>query len=248
MRTVASIALTLALMSFAPAKAAPASATAESDLPNFVKMEPGRPHAAELDQGIALLQSGKPAQAEAIFSVIIADMEKTHDPAVPFRCVFTESVQQTIAYTTRELGQKTFIVGSDVWCTALWGKGFALIDLRRSEEAGTFLARSVEMMPVNAHFINEYAEWYKSKREWKASYDLFLRAWHTVGHDAQGTDRKIAARALRGMGYNLIEQGDLDGAERLYRQSLDYEPEAAGKVQQELDYIKEQKAKASKLS
>ena len=246
MRRLSAAALALTFMSLDPAAAA--AAPDEEALPNYVKIEAGRPHAAELDSAVALLLSGKPDKAEAIFSVIIADMEKTHDPAVPFRCVFAESVQQTIAYTTKDLGQKPFILGSDVWCTALWGKGFALIDLRRSEEAGPFLARAVEMMPVNAHFINEYAEWYKSKRNFKTSFDLFLRAWHTVGHDVTGSDRKIAARSLRGMAYNQIEQGDLDGAERLYRQSLDYEPEAAGKVQQELDYIKEQKAKASKLS
>ena len=236
----------MALTLFAPAAAI--AGPDEEALPIFVKMEAGRPHAAERDSAVALLQSGKADKAEAIFSVVIADMEKTHDPAVPFRCVFAELVQQTIAYTTKELGQKPFILGSDVWCTALWGKGFALIDLRRSEEAGPFLARAVEMMPVNAHFINEYAEWYKSKRDSKTSFDLFLRAWHTVGHDTQGTDRKIAARTLRGMGYNLIEQGDLNGAERLYRQSLDYEPEATGKVQREIDYIADQKAKAGKPS
>lgn len=246
MRISNGIAMAMALTLLAPAAAM--AGPNEEALPNFVKMEAGRPHAAELDSAVALLQSGKPDKAEAIFSVIIADMEKTHGPAVPFRCVFAESVQQTIAYTTKKLGQRPFILGSDVWCTALWGKGFALIDLRRSEEAGPFLARAVEMMPVNAHFINEYAEWYKSKRDAKTSFDLFMRAWHTVGHDLNGSDRKIAARSLRGMAYNLIEQGDLDGAERLYRQSLDYELEAAGKVQQELDYIKEQKAKAGKLS
>ena len=246
MRISRTIALAVALNLLIPAAAI--AGPDENALPNFVKMEAGRPHAAELESAVALLLAGKPDKAEAIFSLIIADMEKTHDPAVPYRCVYTEMVQTTIAYTTKELGQKPFILGSDVWCTALWGKGFALIDLQRSDEAGPFLARSVEMMPVNAHFINEYAEWYKSKRDSKASFDLFLRAWHTVGHDVKGSDRKIAARSLRGMAYNLIEQGDLDGAERLYRQSLDYEPEASGKVQQELDYIKEQKAKAGKQS
>ena len=45
------------------------------------------------------------------------------------------------------------------------------------------------------------------------------------------------------MAFNLIELGDMKEAERLYRQSLEYEPEAAAKVQNELDYIADARAK-----
>ena len=51
----------------------------------------------------------------------------------------------------------------------------------------------------------------------------------------------LAARALRGMGYNKIEMGDLDAAENLFRQSQEYDPGSeAAKV--ELGYIARKKA------
>ncbi|MFM5922857.1 MAG: tetratricopeptide repeat protein [Novosphingobium sp.] len=212
-------------------------------LSSAIKLEAGRPHADELDQAVNLLLAGKPKEAEAIFSAIIADFEKTHDPALPYRCAYSDTAKATIAYTLEDLKGKPFTLGGDVWCVALWGKGFALIDLNRSDEAGTFLARSVEMAPVNAHYINEYAEWYKPRRDWKTSYALFERAWRTVDHDSKGPNRTVAARALRGMAYNQIELGDLDRAEQLYKQSLEYEPEAAGKVNAELQFIAQQRAK-----
>lgn len=45
------------------------------------------------------------------------------------------------------------------------------------------------------------------------------------------------------MGFTLIELGDLDQAERWFKLSLEYQPEAAAKVQGELDYIAELRRK-----
>ena len=216
----------------------PAFAQQASDVAgNVITMEPATRYDDKMLEVVTLLQSGKPAAAVKIFDAVIADYEARHDPAVPYRCTTGEAAKETIAYASKSLNGARFILGSEEWCTALWGKGFALIDLGKSTEAGPYLARSVEMDPMNAHFINEYAEWFKPQRQWQQSYDLFLRAWRTVDHDRKGLHRRVAARALRGMAFNMIELGDLNEAERLYRQSLDYEPEAATKVQNELDYI-----------
>lgn len=214
-----------------------------SPVPSFVTVEAGRPHSEELAKAVDLLLRGKPAEAEKMFSAIIAAFESGHDAAVPYRCAYSDTAAATIEYTTRELKGKPFILGGDVWCTALWGKGFALIDLNRSDEAGTYLARSVAMAPLEGHYINEYAEWYKSRHDWMTSYNLFERAWQTEDHDPKGDKRRIAARALRGMAYNMIELGDLDQAEKLYKQSLDYEPEAEAKVNAELQFIAQKRAK-----
>lgn len=232
--------LTAALLAHGPAALAQ---QVQISVPGNVVYEPGRDLGEELGKGVVLMQQGQPAEAEKIFSKIIKAYEKNHDPAVPYRCSYPEDAQRTVDHAVKQLGDKRFILGSDVWCAALWGKGFVLIDLGRSSEAGEYLARSVEMMPFSAHFINEYAEWYKPQRDWKKSYALFERAWQTVDRDVKGRDRKIAARALRGMAFNLIELGDLDQAEHFLKLSLEYEPEAAAKVRGELDYIAEQRAK-----
>ena len=216
----------------------PAFAQQSSAVPSAaIAMEPGTRFDEKMLEGVNLLQSGKPAEALKIFDAVITSYEASHDSVVPFRCTSIEAAKDTISYAANSLKGGKFILGSEEWCTALWGKGFALIDLGKSTEAGPYLARAVEMDPMNAHYINEYAEWFKPQRQWQQSYDLFLRAWRTVDHDRKGLHRRVAARALRGMAFNMIELGDLNEAERLYRQSLDYEPEAATKVQNELDYI-----------
>ncbi len=222
----------------------PAFAKENSDEPtNVVMMEPERRHDEKLLEGLKLVNGGKPTEAIKLFDPIIADYEARYGSSPPYRCANGETAKATIAFTAKNLHPAKFVLGSDEWCTALFGKGFALIDLGKPEEAGPYLARAVEMDPLNAHFINEYAEWFKPQRQWQQSYDLFLRAWRTVDHDKRGPSRRVAARSLRGMAYNMIELGDLSEAERLYRQSLEFEPEAAAKVQGELDYIADARAK-----
>ena len=220
------------------------SAGAGSD--STVTMEPASLYDSDLLEGLTLLNSGKPAAALKIFDAIIAAYEKKYDRSFTYRCATANTAKDTLveAQATRlKTNSGNLVLGSEEWCTALFGKGFAMIDLGKPDEAGPYLARAVEMDPLNAHFINEYAEWFKPQRRWQQSYDLFLRAWRTVDHDKQGPNRRVAARSLRGMAFNLIELGDLKEAERLYRQSLDYEPEAAAKVQGELDFIADVQAK-----
>ena len=217
--------------------------------------EPGNSASAsqsdELAKALTLLQNGKPDEAISIFSSIISAYEKQYGARTVFRCTTGKPGGQALATAFGDAltsDKRDVVLGNEDWCTALWGKGFALIDLNRSAEAGPYLARAVEMDPDNAHFINEYAEWFKPRREFKQSFDLFSHAWETVDHDKQGPHRRVAARSLRGLAFNLIELGDLDGAEQKYRQSLEYEPEAAGKIQGELDYIVQQRAALKKAS
>ena len=211
-----------------------------------VMVEPDTQFDAQLLEGLQLLNAGKPAAAIKIFDPIIASYDAKYGAAIAYRCATAASAKDTLADAVMSAAtakSRNIVLGSEEWCTALFGKGFALIDLGKPEEAGPYLARAVEMDPLNAHFINEYAEWFKPQRKWQQSYDLFLRAWRTVDHDKKGLNRRVAARSLRGMAFNLIELGDLKEAERLYRQSLEYEPEAAAKVQGELDYIADARAK-----
>ena len=211
-----------------------------------ITVEPLGPQQDEVVSGLKLIATGKPADAEKLFTSIIARFEASHDPAVPYRCTYDgDKAKRTIELSAPGMNGKKYTLGGYVWCAALFGKGFALIDLRRPDDAGPFLARAVEMAPADAHYVNEYAEWFKSRRQWQQSYDLFAHAWDIVEHDKQGTDRKIAARALRGMAYNKVEMGELDEAEKLYNRSLEFEPEHGG-VRGELDYIAGLKARRGK--
>lgn len=197
-----------------------------------------------LSKAFKLLYQGKAAEAEPIFSAIIARYDQVANPSVTYRCASDPAGSLSVLLMAAADNPKQDVVAlGPNWCDALFGRGFALIDLNRPAEAGPFLAKAVEMDPLNPHYLNEYAEWFKSQRLWQRSFDLFEQAWEMVSHDKKGPKRKIAARSLRGMAFNLIELGKLDRAEKLFKQSLEYEPEAAAKVQGELDYITDARAK-----
>lgn len=130
---------------------------------------------------------------------------------------------------------KTVVV-DHAYCTALFLKGFMLIDLGRPGEAEAFLRRAHEAEPYNAHFLNEYAEWYKMAGQWQRAHDLFAEAVEKseLANDPEKAPYK--ARALRGMGFTEIELGKLDDAESHMRESQKYDPDNPA-VRQEIEYI-----------
>ena len=201
-------------------------------------------HAEELHQAFQLVSSGDPAGAEKIFTAVIAAYEVRANPNMIYRCAkdLKDAAGVSILSTVNTTKDIT-ILGSG-WCDALFGKGFVLVDLNRSAEAESFLARAVEMGPTDPHYLNEYAEWHKTRRKWERSLDLFTRAWNMVDRSTSGPNRKIAARALRGMGFNQIELGDLDEAERHFKQSKEYDPENRG-ADNELKYIDDLRKRGS---
>ena len=135
----------------------------------------------------------------------------------------------------RKQSGSTFVVDG-AYCTALFVKGFVLIDTGHPAEAEGFLRQAHETAPYNAHFLNEYAEWYKTAGQWQRSHDLFAQALELaeMANDVEKGPRK--ARALRGMGYAEIELGKLNDAERHMRESQKYEPDSRA-AKSELDYI-----------
>lgn len=172
--------------------------------------------AAQVQQGYALLRAGKQRQAVALFDTVITDAD--HRLAGDNRQRLCQSAGQHIADT---------VTVDPSLCEAHFGKGYALIDLGRGDLAEGELRQASQMAPRNAHFANEYAELFKSRREWQQSYDLFARAWDVVDHAPTGKDAKIAARALRGMGFTKAAMGQYDEAEQFYDRSLQYDPRSA---------------------
>lgn len=170
--------------------------------------------AAHVQQGYTLLRQGKQAQAVKLFDKVIADADqRLAGDLRPRLC--------------RDGGAAAGAVEVDAsLCEAHFGKGYALIDLGRGDLAEAELRQASQMAPGNAHFANEYAELFKSRRDWQASYDLFARAWSVVDKSTTGKDARIAARALRGMGFTKAAMGQYDEAEKFYDQSLQYDPKS----------------------
>ncbi|MCJ2181603.1 tetratricopeptide repeat protein [Novosphingobium sp. 1949] len=185
---------------------------------------------ADLDKGFARLRKGDSEKAVSYFDRVIAaaDSYLANDPR-PRRCIATAR-RDGEAARVAQAGEVVAI--DDALCDAHFGRGFALIDLGRGDLAEADLRAATEMAPSDAHFANEYAELYKSRRDWPQAYALFERAWKMSDQTMGGPNADMAARALRGMGYAAEKMGHLDEARTLLQKSLAFEPDSeAGRVQ-----------------
>ena len=226
---------------------APAAAEEPRVIPGTdnVKIDLATRYDTEFTAGFDAIKAGKPRDAVTIFDKVIADYEARHTTKAPVYCADSVEQAATIGALKMMSGRddepEIEILGSE-WCAALFGKGFALIDLKRSDEAVIYLQRAVEMAPADVHYLNELAEWYKSEGKWQRSYELFSQARDLAEQEYTASTKEIKARSLRGMAYNLIELGEPDRAEELYKQSLELLPGHQGALQ-ELEYIRQMRAK-----
>lgn len=140
-------------------------------------------------------------------------------------------------------GKNELVLVTSTWCTALWAKGYTLVDVKRIDQALPYLERAVAMAPEHSHYLSELGYAYQALRLWDKSYAAYERA--AKGAESYEGDKRNAeiSRAWRGMGFVLIELGKLDEAEALFNKCLELDPDDA-KARNELDYIAEQRAKA----
>ena len=189
-------------------------------------------------KGIDLLAQGKPAEAVAAVDPVLASFDAQY-PAGEKQVFCANGMEQTLAVLLiASAGNKESIALAPTWCDALFTKGFALVDLQRLDEAGPYLQKAAEMAPLNAHYINEYAEWHKAKRHWQTAYDLFDKARSVIFYAPDAFKKPHEARSLRGMGFALIELGKLDEAEKMFKKSLKLMPGHPSALS-ELQYIKD---------
>ncbi len=174
---------------------------------------------ADLDKGFALLGKGQDEKAVSYFDRVIAAADTLlAGDSRPRRCVDMKAAKLAVVAGHANV--------DDALCDAHFGRGFALIDLGRGDLAEADLRSATEMAPGNAHFANEYAELFKSRRDWQTAYTQFERAWSVADKTIGGPNADLAARALRGMGYAQEKMGHLDKARALVEQSLQFEPDS----------------------
>lgn len=197
-------------------------------------------------QAVQLVAGGKADAAMAPLDRIIAHYEQAHAGEQVYCARGTGEVLAYMAMAAAD--KKSAIALGPTWADALYVKAYALIDLDRREEARPYLEWAVKLSPYNAHYLGELAELHKGERDWNKALALFEEA--VAAAQAWSPDevkKSELGRALRGVGFVLIELGRLDEAEAKFRQCLDLDPNDAG-AQGELNYIRDLRAKSAPTS
>ncbi len=197
---------------------------------------------AQVDRAADLINNGKPGEAVAVLDPLIAAQERQR-AGDKRQAYCARSPAESLFYLAGAVQEKKeAVVLPESSCYSIFLKGFALIDLNRSDEAKAYLERAVAMAPSNSHFLGELGEWHKNRHDLDRAWTYFERA--SEASDLSPPERKTfdKTRALRGMGWILVERGKLDEAERLYRQCLELNPDD-GHAKSELDYIAQQRGK-----
>jgi tetratricopeptide (TPR) repeat protein len=228
--------IALALLLAAPQAHAAAAPAAAPD-----------PDQVQVDRAADLIQNGKPGEAVAVLDPLIAAQQR--ERADDDRTAFCARSPVEASYYAGQAAQqkKRVVVLPQSSCYSIFLKGFALIDLNRSDEAKAYLERAVAMAPSNSHFLGELGEWYKNRHDLDQAWTYFTRA--SDASEMSPPERKTfdKTRALRGQGWILVERGKLDEAEQLYRRCLELNPDDSH-AKSELEYIAQQRAKRPRIS
>lgn len=215
-------------------------ALSQTALPSVQKEQAS--NEAALAAAIEDMHAGRHDAAIARLDPLIADYERAH--ASEKRMIFCAgNMEETLAYMMiGAAAKKSAVAIAPSWCSALFVKGFVLVDAKRLAEGKSFNERAIAMRPGNAHYLNELAYVLQTEKQWQASYDTYAKALSFVGLSDEDLQAAQKGRALRGMGFDAIELGRWDEAEAKFKEALALDPNDA-KAKSELQYIAEQRRK-----
>ena len=211
-------------------------------------------------EALSAIRDSEPTRALTLVEPLLADFEKAYAGKSRIYCAETvkesamylltpgsdggESLQAADPDAPKDDAKGANIILNSGWCKAQYVRAFALVDVGRLDEAQAGFERLVRFAPRRSRYLSELGFLFQKKKQWQASLDLYTRA--DVAADLlEPADRDYErCVALRGQGYDLVEMGRLDDAERAYRKCLAITP-GEPKSLNEIDYINEQRRKTT---
>lgn len=204
-----------------------------------------------LEEAQALIDAKKPQAAIAKCERII-DLFKTHYQGSKEKIYCARSSPESLAYLLEaaaamdkgkfELGKRDAIVLSGTWAHAYFLKAYALQDLGRTAEAKSAIKLAVELSPWSCLYLCELGSVYRLEKDWPRAKEVFEKAEDRAAVSPDNAKAAELAQARRGLGYVLVEQGQLTEAEKKYQQCLAADPNDK-KAAAELQYVRGLKAK-----
>ena len=133
---------------------------------------------------------------------------------------------------------KDAVAVSTLCSDALFLRAYASLDLGQVEQAKADLERALKMAPANAVYLSELGHIYQINSQWQQALETFQQAEEAAkNYSPPELKKKELARAKRGVGYNLIEMGKLDEAEKKFKECLEMDGSDKG-ARHEREYIK----------
>lgn len=190
-----------------------------------------------------LLKDRQPQQALEVLATALAAYDADH-ASEKRRLYCGMSGPETLLYMGMAAKDKVSAVAlAPGYCTALYMKGYALIDLGRVGEAKAVYQQVLALAPMHAQYLTEYGQLSRLEKDWPTMLSTCERSAGLA--ELSGADATTAkGAALRCQSYALVEEHKLDEAEARYREALKLNPTDV-KSQGELKYIAQQRAKSS---
>jgi tetratricopeptide (TPR) repeat protein len=133
--------------------------------------------------------------------------------------------------------ERSAIVIKNGWGDGLYLKGYVLVELGRHTEAAEYLSRAIQLSPMNSQYLSEAGHVQQATKQWQLSIRTFTAAKEAAENFSPEERKPLElARALRGIGFSLIELGQLDEAEAQFKESQQHEPRNRTAMS-ELQYI-----------
>ena len=203
-------------------------------------------------RGMAMLEERRCEEAIRLgFDPAIAEFERGFRPG-------TRVIGSRV--TTDGAGPGAVVIDA-AYSDAIYMRAYCLVELGRVPEAAQALQRALEIIPDDVAYACELGNIMQERHEWAPSLDIYRRALvnvealdgtgmfnpsfeHPTGVPILGlTLSDWRRRAMRGIGFSLIEVGDLDGAEAMFRRVLEIDPSDA-RALNELAFIAERRGAA----
>jgi len=131
--------------------------------------------------------------------------------------------------------QETLVV-SIIWSQAYYLRGYASIEQMELDQGVEWLGRAIALAPMNSYYLSELGHIYQTREEWQRALKTYEAAERASEFSPKEVQVKEQGRAMRGIGYVMIETGELEKARSIYENCLRLDPDDTT-AKDELGYI-----------
>ena len=174
------------------------------------------------------LQQGNPVKAIALLDEAIGKFtmhyaKELKDPSLQLYTPLTMEESISYAIMAKEAQKKALLL-SPIWNDALYLKGYAMVEVGDLDTAIKLLNQAVQLAPNASINYSELGHIYQTRGDWDRAKAQFAKAFEASRYSLASTQIRDKTRALRGLGFAAIEQGQYDLADNYYQQSLQLDP------------------------